>query len=163
MPHIETFARRAWQLREQGRAIDDIAESMGKPSLPGRWIGIGPHVDADALLIARQLFGTFLEAEIQYVVAALAGCSGKGRGEGRLAGAGHAGIHCGRAPVDAPRPAYCPVTGCRWTAASWWHWSAGACREMFGWQPGETLSETLSRHLDKPGTFSGCEPRGEGV
>lgn len=35
--------------------------------------------------------------------------------------------------------------------------------ELFGWQPGETLCETVSRHLDKAGTGSRREPRGEDV
>jgi hypothetical protein len=36
-------------------------------------------------------------------------------------------------------------------------------RELFGWQHGETLSETVSRRLNKPGTGSGRESRGGGV
>ncbi|TLF45434.1 hypothetical protein FEI13_18255 [Halomonas urmiana] len=39
MSQIETLARRAWQLKEQGYAIDDIAALMGKPtSAIERWI-----------------------------------------------------------------------------------------------------------------------------
>lgn len=43
------------------------------------------------------------------------------------------------------------------------HARTASIRELFGWQPGETLSEAVSRHLEKAGTGSGCEPRGEGV
>jgi hypothetical protein len=43
------------------------------------------------------------------------------------------------------------------------HARTASIRELFGWQPGETLSEAVSRHLEKVGTGSGCEPRGEGV
>lgn len=35
--------------------------------------------------------------------------------------------------------------------------------DLFGWQPGETLSEALSRHMEKAGTASGPKPRGEGL
>lgn len=39
MSQIETLARQAWQLKEQGYAIDDIADAMGKPtSAIERWI-----------------------------------------------------------------------------------------------------------------------------
>lgn len=39
MLHIETLARQAWQLREQGYAIDDIANVMGRStSAIERWI-----------------------------------------------------------------------------------------------------------------------------
>jgi len=34
-------------------------------------------------------------------------------------------------------------------------------RELYSWQPGETLSETVSRYLDKTGSDSGRESRGE--
>ena len=45
MPQIETLARQAWQLREQGYAIDVIAEVMGKPaSAIERWIGRWPEI-----------------------------------------------------------------------------------------------------------------------
>ncbi|MEO9230386.1 MAG: transcriptional regulator [Devosia sp.] len=40
--------------------------------------------------------------------------------------------------------------------------TASIC-ELFGWQPGETLSEAVSQHLEIFGTASGCEPRGKGV
>lgn len=43
------------------------------------------------------------------------------------------------------------------------HARTASIRELFGWQPGETLSEAVSRHLEKAGTGSGREPRGEGV
>lgn len=43
------------------------------------------------------------------------------------------------------------------------HARTASIRELFGWQPGETLSEAVSRHLEKAGTASGREPRGEGV
>lgn len=43
------------------------------------------------------------------------------------------------------------------------HARTASIRELFGWQPGETLSEAVSRHLEKAGAGSGCEPRGEGV
>lgn len=36
-------------------------------------------------------------------------------------------------------------------------------RELFGWLPGETLSESVSRHLERTGTASGCEPSGKGL
>ncbi|SEL95247.1 hypothetical protein [Halomonas daqiaonensis] len=40
MAQIETLARQAWQLREQGYAINDIANVMGRPtSAIERWIG----------------------------------------------------------------------------------------------------------------------------
>ena len=40
MAQIETLARQAWQLKEQGYAIDDIADVMGRPtSAIERWIG----------------------------------------------------------------------------------------------------------------------------
>lgn len=43
MLHIETLARQAWQLKEQGYAIDDIADAMGKPtSAIELWIGRWP-------------------------------------------------------------------------------------------------------------------------
>lgn len=39
MPQIETLARQAWQLRQQGYSIDDIADAMGKPtSAIERWV-----------------------------------------------------------------------------------------------------------------------------
>lgn len=39
MLRIETLARRAWQLKEQGYSIDDIADVMGRPtSAIERWI-----------------------------------------------------------------------------------------------------------------------------
>ncbi|QFU00980.1 hypothetical protein FIU83_04965 [Halomonas sp. THAF5a] len=39
MSRVETLARQAWQLKEQGYAIDDIADAMGKPtSAIERWI-----------------------------------------------------------------------------------------------------------------------------
>ena len=45
MPQIETLARQAWQLREQGHAIDDIADMMGKPSSAiERWIARWPRI-----------------------------------------------------------------------------------------------------------------------
>lgn len=45
MSQIETLARQAWQLREQGFAIDDIADVMGKPtSAIERWIGRWPEI-----------------------------------------------------------------------------------------------------------------------
>lgn len=40
--------------------------------------------------------------------------------------------------------------------------TASIC-ELFGWQPGETLSEAVSRHLERADTGSTREPRGEGV
>ncbi|UYO94341.1 transcriptional regulator [Pollutimonas sp. M17] len=43
------------------------------------------------------------------------------------------------------------------------HARTARIRELFGWQPGETLSEPVSRHLMMAGTASGCEPRGEGL
>lgn len=43
------------------------------------------------------------------------------------------------------------------------HTRTASIRDLFRWQPGETLSEALSRHLEKAGAGSGCEPRGEGV
>jgi len=43
------------------------------------------------------------------------------------------------------------------------HARTASIRELFGWQPGETLSEAVSRQLEKAGTASGREPRGEGV
>lgn len=42
------------------------------------------------------------------------------------------------------------------------HIRTKSIRDLFGWQPGETLSEALSRHMQKAGTASGPEPRGEG-
>jgi hypothetical protein len=40
MSQIEKLARQAWQLKEQGYAIDEIANAMGKPtSAIERWIG----------------------------------------------------------------------------------------------------------------------------
>ncbi len=38
------------------------------------------------------------------------------------------------------------------------HARTASIRELFGWQPGETLSEAVSRHLDKAGAASGREP-----
>lgn len=35
--------------------------------------------------------------------------------------------------------------------------------DLFGWQPGETLSEALSRHMEKVAIASGTKPRGEGL
>ena len=43
------------------------------------------------------------------------------------------------------------------------HARTASIRKLFGWQPGETLSKAVSRQLEKAGTGSGCEPRGEGV
>ncbi len=43
------------------------------------------------------------------------------------------------------------------------HARTASIRELFGWQPGETLSEAVSRQLEKAGTGSGREPRSEGV
>ena len=43
------------------------------------------------------------------------------------------------------------------------HARTASIRELFGWRPGETLSEAVSRQLEKAGTDSGREPRGEGV
>ncbi|GEM_PF-1352296 len=40
------------------------------------------------------------------------------------------------------------------------HARTASIRELFGWQPGETLSEAVSRLLEKAGACSGCEPRG---
>ncbi len=36
-------------------------------------------------------------------------------------------------------------------------------RDLWGWQPGETLEEAVCRHLEKAGAASGREPRGKGV
>ncbi len=45
MSLIETLARQAWQLREQGYAIDDSADVMGKPtSAIERWICRWPEI-----------------------------------------------------------------------------------------------------------------------
>ncbi len=45
MIRVETLARRAWQLREQGYAIEDIADAMGKPtSAIQLWIGRWPEI-----------------------------------------------------------------------------------------------------------------------
>lgn len=41
--------------------------------------------------------------------------------------------------------------------------AAGYEFALLGWQLGEMLSETVSRHLKKAGTASGCEPRDEGL
>ncbi|MCE0732457.1 hypothetical protein LWH48_06525 [Halomonas sp. G15] len=39
MTQIETLARQAWQLRQQGYSIDDIADAMSKPtSAIERWV-----------------------------------------------------------------------------------------------------------------------------
>src|SRR5690554_149842 len=39
MHHVETLARQAWQLRQQGYSTDAIADAMGKPtSAIERWI-----------------------------------------------------------------------------------------------------------------------------
>ena len=43
------------------------------------------------------------------------------------------------------------------------HARTASIRELFGWQPGETLSEAVSRHLEKAGAGSECDLRGEGV
>lgn len=43
------------------------------------------------------------------------------------------------------------------------HGRTASIRELFGWHPGETLSEAVSRHLERTGTASGCEPRGRGL
>lgn len=46
MPQIENFARQAWQLKEQGYAIDDIADVMGRPtSVIERWINHWPEIE----------------------------------------------------------------------------------------------------------------------
>ncbi|MCL7942263.1 hypothetical protein M8009_18450 [Halomonas sp. ATCH28] len=45
MLRVETLARRAWQLKEQGYAIDDIADAMGKPaSAIELWLGRWPEI-----------------------------------------------------------------------------------------------------------------------
>ena len=43
------------------------------------------------------------------------------------------------------------------------HARTASIRDLFGWQAGETLSEAVSRRLEKAGAGSGCELRGEGV
>jgi hypothetical protein len=43
------------------------------------------------------------------------------------------------------------------------HARTASIRELFGWQPGETLSEAVIRQLENAGTASGREPRSEGV
>lgn len=43
------------------------------------------------------------------------------------------------------------------------HARTASIRDLFGWQPGETPSEAVSRRLEKAGTGSGWEPIGEGV
>jgi hypothetical protein len=43
------------------------------------------------------------------------------------------------------------------------HARTASIRELFGWQAGETLSEAVSRHLEKADIGSRHEPRGEGV
>lgn len=43
------------------------------------------------------------------------------------------------------------------------HARTASIRELFGWQPGETLSEAVSRRLEKAGIGSGRDLRGEGV
>ena len=49
MLHIETLARQAWQLKEQGYAIDDIADAMGKPtSAIELWISRWPEIAQQA-------------------------------------------------------------------------------------------------------------------
>lgn len=35
--------------------------------------------------------------------------------------------------------------------------------DLFGWQPGETLFEAVSRHLEMAGTTSGSKPGGKGL
>ncbi|MDI5891817.1 hypothetical protein [Halomonas rhizosphaerae] len=45
MIRVETLARRAWQLKEQGYAIEDIADAMGKPtSAIELWISRWPEI-----------------------------------------------------------------------------------------------------------------------
>lgn len=45
MSQIETLARQAWQLKEQGYAIDDIADAMGKPtSAIELWLDRWPEI-----------------------------------------------------------------------------------------------------------------------
>ena len=43
------------------------------------------------------------------------------------------------------------------------HARTASISELFGWRPGETLSEAVSRRLASTGTASECEPRGKGV
>jgi hypothetical protein len=45
MTQIETLARQAWQLRQQGHSIDAIAEAMGRQtSAIERWIGMWTEI-----------------------------------------------------------------------------------------------------------------------
>ncbi|MDY0227845.1 MAG: hypothetical protein RBR38_13575 [Desulfomicrobium apsheronum] len=41
------------------------------------------------------------------------------------------------------------------------HARTASISELFGWRPGKTLSEAVSRHLASAGTASECEPRGK--
>lgn len=43
------------------------------------------------------------------------------------------------------------------------HARAASIRNLFGWQPGETLRGRVSRHLEKAGAGSGRDLRGERV
>jgi hypothetical protein len=43
------------------------------------------------------------------------------------------------------------------------HARTASIRELFGWRPGETLAEAVSRHVARIGTASGCELRGKDI
>ncbi len=43
------------------------------------------------------------------------------------------------------------------------HARTASIRELFGWRPGETLSEAVSKYVERNGTANGCEPRDKGV
>lgn len=43
------------------------------------------------------------------------------------------------------------------------HARTASIRALFGWLPGERLSEAVRRRLEKVGAGNGCELRGEGV
>ncbi|MEA3250564.1 MAG: hypothetical protein U9Q35_03135 [Pseudomonadota bacterium] len=46
MPQIDTYARQAWQLRQQGYSIDRIADAMGHPtSSIERWLITWDNID----------------------------------------------------------------------------------------------------------------------
>ena len=43
------------------------------------------------------------------------------------------------------------------------HARTKSIRELYGWQPGETLHEAVNRHLGRLGAASGCRLGGKGV
>lgn len=66
-------------------------------------------------------------------------------------------------PFFIAEEAEAEVTAAGYEFAPPGHARTASIRELFGWQPDETLSEAVSKYLEKASTASGREPRGDGV